>query len=325
MLIVTLIHSSAQVVCSSAQVICLSAQVFRSSDSRKCSDYSLKCSYDSLTCLGVSLKCSGDSLKCLGDPLKCSGDSLKCSGDSLVWVIHSSTPMIYSSARVIHSSAQVIHSSAWVIHLSTDWQPSTLCWSEQPLSSVRLTTAGVSSQCLLNHSPLALAERPADKVEAKVDVEVDTPVQYLPPLASLLLRATVGMPRLLIPPSHMVSPRLSGLPSLLLSAVIHLKSCPLVYVWNSGFCSCWHICRREVCDQIYPGNFCSIFVCNLATVLEWSNFRQSYKRRYFLFLLFFCSLFFPCHHGHHKNGIAKHLFFISDWWWTFVCIKVMLS
>ncbi|XP_070188282.1 centrosomal protein of 192 kDa-like isoform X2 [Littorina saxatilis] len=49
----------------------------------------------------------------------------------------------------------------------------------------------------------ALAERPADKIEAKIDVEVDTPVQYLPPLASVLVRATVGMPRLLVPASNM--------------------------------------------------------------------------------------------------------------------------
>ena len=59
----------------------------------------------------------------------------------------------------------------------------------------------------------ALAERPADKVEAKVDIEVDTPVQYLPPLASVVLRATVGMPRLLIPPSRMVGPCLSAFPA----------------------------------------------------------------------------------------------------------------
>ena len=273
-------------------------------------------------CLGVSLKCSGDSLKCLGDPLQCSGDSLEC------WVIHSSAPVIHSIIQVIrsiasmiHSSAQVIHSSAQVIHLSTDWQPSTLCWSEQPLSSVMLTTAGVSSQCLLNHSPPALAERPADKVEAKVDVEVDTPVQYLPPLASLLLRATVGMPRLLIPPSHMVSPRLSGLPSLLLGPVIHLKSCPLVYVWNSGFLFWTYLQKGSMrSDLSWQFLFCVFVFLNFAAVLEWSNFRQSYRHGYFRFssFLLFIILFLVIM-GITKMVLQSICLSSVVRWWAFVC------
>ncbi|XP_025115958.1 centrosomal protein of 192 kDa-like [Pomacea canaliculata] len=49
----------------------------------------------------------------------------------------------------------------------------------------------------------ALAERPAEKIGAKVLVEVDTPVQYLPALGTLTLQAIIGMPHLLIPPTHM--------------------------------------------------------------------------------------------------------------------------
>ncbi|XP_076470000.1 uncharacterized protein LOC143300290 [Babylonia areolata] len=49
----------------------------------------------------------------------------------------------------------------------------------------------------------ALAQRPAEEVDAKIDIEVDTPVRYLHPLASILLKAKVGLPRLLIPTSNM--------------------------------------------------------------------------------------------------------------------------
>ncbi|KAL8616285.1 hypothetical protein ACOMHN_056228 [Nucella lapillus] len=49
----------------------------------------------------------------------------------------------------------------------------------------------------------ALSERPAEQIDAKIDIEVDTPVKCLPPLQSIFLRATVGMPRLLIPTNQM--------------------------------------------------------------------------------------------------------------------------
>ena len=42
----------------------------------------------------------------------------------------------------------------------------------------------------------ALAQRPPELPEASLNIEVDTPVDSLPPLSSLKVAATVGMPRL---------------------------------------------------------------------------------------------------------------------------------